>query len=96
MKSTRRQLRSGIFICLLWAAVLWLSVSAWGQTAPLGGMPAMKPAVTAERQGRLLVLSYKLVGADGQPVTQNVPGGPPEFTIYQGNRRIASGQFEYG
>jgi hypothetical protein len=96
MRSTRGQLRTGFFTWLLSAAMLWLSASAWGQTAPSGETPAGKPAVTVERRGRLLVLNYKLVGTDGQPLAPSGSGGRPEFAIHQGNRKIASGQFEYG
>ena len=92
----QRRLWSGVFLGLLSAAVLWLSGSAWGQTAPPGATPAAKPAVTVQRQGHVLVLNYRLVGSDGRPLTQNVPSARPEFTIHKGNRKIASGKFEYG
>ncbi len=96
MKSTRTQSSCGAFLGLVSGAALWLSAAAGGQTAPSGEVPAVKPAVMVERRGHLLILSYKLVGADGQPYTQSVPSSRPEFTIRKGNRQIASGQFEYG
>ena len=102
MKSTYTQLLSGSLVWLVSGAALSLSTSAWGQTAPPDEAPALKierpvkPAVTVQRQGRLLILSYRLVGADGEPYTQSVPSNQPEFTVYRGQRKIASGQFQYG
>jgi hypothetical protein len=94
MGPTRTQLLCGAFIWLTLAAALWQSAPARGQTASvLAGQPsAGKPGVTVERQGRLLVLRYRTTGE----VTQNDPNRPPAFAIYQGQRKIASGQFEYG
>ena len=53
--------------------------------------------VHAERQGRMLVLNYELVGIGDEkyrPVM--TPQGPPSFTVYKGDKVIASGRFEYG
>jgi hypothetical protein len=98
MRSTRTQLACGAILWLLSGAVLWQSTSAWGQTAPvLSGQPsAGKPGVTVERQGRLLVLNYGVPGEDAQSEPKSEPNSPPGFAIYEGQRKIASGQFEYG
>ena len=96
MKSTRMRLPADLSVWWLSAAMLWLSVSAWGQTTPSDNPPALKPTVTVERQGRWLVLNYKLLGPDGQPSPQNASNSRPEFTVHQGTRKVASGQFEYG
>jgi hypothetical protein len=96
MKSTRMPLPAGLSVWWLLGAVLWLSASAWGQTAPSEETPALRPAVTVQHQGRLLVLSYKLMDANDQPCTQSVSSSRPTFTIHKGNRKIASGQFQYG
>jgi hypothetical protein len=71
---------------------LWSSVSVWGEATPSGETPVVKPGVTVERQGRLLVFRY---GATRE-AAQNDPNRPPAFAVYQGQRKIASGQFEYG
>ncbi len=64
--------------------------------APDGGGP-LKPAVTAERRGRLLVLTCAFKSTGGGLSSNIGPRGePPTFAIYQGQRKIASGQFEFG
>ncbi len=55
-------------------------------------------SVTATRHGPDLRLDYRLVGAGGkiyQLANQN-RSQPPEFAIYKGGRKIASGKFEFG
>ena len=98
MRPTRTRLLCGAFVWLTLGAALWQNASAWGQTASvLAGPPsAGKPGVTVERQGRLLVLRYGTPGRDVQSEPRSEPNRPPEFAIYQGQRKIASGQFEYG
>jgi len=65
------------------------------EPASLSGSP-LQP-VTVERRGRLLVLTYGPRSAGGGLVSFTDPRGePPRFAVYQGQRQIASGQFEYG
>jgi hypothetical protein len=54
-------------------------------------------SVTVSRQGRKLSLNYQLVGAGGvyQLVNQDRLH-PPEFTVCQGETKVASGKFEFG
>jgi hypothetical protein len=54
-------------------------------------------SVSVSRRGTSLALNYQLVGVGGayQLVNQD-RSHPPEFTIYQGDRKIASGKFEFG
>jgi hypothetical protein len=56
--------------------------------------------VSVARRGKFLVLEYRLTGADGEVYhlgrTGPGPGVPPEFAIHQGNRKVLSGQFEFG
>ena len=55
-------------------------------------------SVAASRRGQDLRLDYNLVGAGGeiyQLATQD-RSKPPEFAIYKGARKIASGTFEFG
>ena len=54
-------------------------------------------SVTVSRRGTSLVLNYHLVGMGGSYQLGNLDRShPPEFTIYQGDRKIASGKFEFG
>jgi hypothetical protein len=65
------------------------------EPAPGGGGP-LQP-VTVEHQGRLLVLTYGPKPTPGALMSFAGPRGePPQFAVYQGQRQIASGQFEYG
>jgi hypothetical protein len=55
-------------------------------------------SVVVSRHGQDLRLDYRLVGADGetyQLANQN-RSQSPEFAVYQGDRKIASGKFAYG
>ena len=54
-------------------------------------------SVSINRQGRKLALNYQLVGAGGayQMVNQD-RSHPPEFAVYQGDQKVASGKFEFG
>ena len=47
------------------------------------------PRVVVTQRGRTLSLNC-------QGVTRIVGSAPPQFAVYQGDRRIASGAFEYG
>ena len=54
-------------------------------------------SVSMSRRGKNLSLSYRLLGIGGpyQLVSQD-RAHPPEFTIYQGDKKVASGKFEFG
>ncbi len=53
--------------------------------------------VTVEHQGRLLVLTYGPKPTPGALMSFTDPRGePPRFAVYQGERQIAAGQFEFG
>jgi hypothetical protein len=55
-------------------------------------------SVTASRHGQDLRLDYRLVGAGGETyqLVKQDRSQPPEFAIYRGDKRIASGKFEFG
>jgi hypothetical protein len=55
-------------------------------------------SVTASRHGQDLRLFYRLVGAGGETyqLANENRSHPPEFAIYKGDRKIASGKFEFG
>jgi hypothetical protein len=80
-----------------------------GQQQPLVTVKADKPAtltaggpltntVSANQQGRVLSLAYKLIGADGAEYQLLDPQGrkTPKFAIYKGEKQIAAGEFEFG
>jgi hypothetical protein len=54
-------------------------------------------SVSISRQGKKLSLNYQLAGVGGgyQLVNQD-RSHPPEFAVYQGDKKIASGKFEFG
>jgi hypothetical protein len=54
-------------------------------------------SVSVSRQGRKLALNYQLVGAGGayQMVSQD-RSHAPEFAVYQGDKKVGSGKFEFG
>ena len=55
-------------------------------------------SATAKRHGKSLYLTYRLVGAGGDTyqLVEQDRQHPPEFAIYQGGQKIASGKFQYG
>ena len=54
-------------------------------------------SVSINRQGRKLSLNYQLVGAGGAyQILNQDRSHPPEFAVYQGDKKIASGKFEFG
>jgi hypothetical protein len=59
------------------------------------GLP-LTSSVTAKRESRLLTLDYQLLDADGLKYRQNERTNPSQFAVYQGDRLIGSGSFEYG
>ena len=85
-------------------ATTWLLLGLGPGIAMAGGAAALdttdgllKPSVKVERRGRLLVLMYQAVDAQGTPSSKAQQRGvPPRCAIYKGQREIASGQFAYG
>jgi len=55
----------------------------------------LRQTVRIERWGRSLVLKYQLFGQGGEcyAVTQRQAAKPPAFVIYQGESKVASGDF---
>jgi hypothetical protein len=52
--------------------------------------------VKAKRQGGILVLNYELLGVGGEKYTGPDMSKPPTFTVYKGDKEIASDKFEFG
>lgn len=57
----------------------------------------LPPGVTVEHRGRLLVLTYGSKSAEGGLMPNvNPQDEAPGFVVWQGQRPIASGRFEFG
>jgi len=56
----------------------------------------LKQTVKVNRQGHHLVMNYELLGAGGEKYTNGNSNEPPTFTVYRGDKEIASGKFEFG
>jgi hypothetical protein len=78
------------------SAVGGITVNEKGPAVLTAGGP-LTNSVSITRHGRMLSLNYRLVGVGGtyQLVNQD-RSHPPEFTIYQGDKKVKSGKFEFG
>ena len=61
---------------------------------PAGG--PLTNMVSVSRHGRELSLDYRLIGAHGESYQISGARRQPEFAVYKGDRKIASGKFEFG
>lgn len=73
----------------------WVTV-AQDKPAVLEVGAPLKQAIRVERRGSLLVLNYELSGVGGEKYTASDRSKPPTFAVYKGDRKIASGKFEFG
>lgn len=76
------------------AAARVLKIEPGGLVTLKLGAP-LRQTVRVERWGRSLVLDYQLFGQGGESyaVTQRQAAKPPAFVIYQGENKVASGDF---
>ncbi|UCC99149.1 MAG: hypothetical protein JSW66_04535 [Phycisphaerales bacterium] len=73
----------------------WVTVAAdKPATLKVGG--PLVPTIKVQRQGRILQLSYDLRGVGGETYMGGDRSKPPTFAVYRGQKKIASGKFEYG
>lgn len=56
----------------------------------------LKNTIEVKRQGRVLELTYKLIGMAGEDYSVPTRDNPPGFTVFKSDKEIASGKFEYG
>jgi hypothetical protein len=63
-------------------------------TLKIGG--PLKQTVKVSREGRILVMNYKLLGIGGEQYTNGSRADPPTFAVYRGDKWIASDKFEFG
>ena len=73
----------------------WFTLSPDGPCDLQVGAP-LTPKAKVGRQGRLLKLDYELLDAAGRNYSKRDRANPPRFAIYQGDRLLTSGSFEYG
>jgi len=75
--------------------VKWITIAADKPAVLKYGAP-LKQTVKVLKQGSVLVLNYELLGGGGETYTGSNRSKPPTFTIYKGNKEIASDKFEFG
>ncbi len=73
----------------------WITIAADKPAVLKVGAP-LKQTVKVQRQGSVLVLNYELLGIGGEKYTSSDRSKPPTFTIYKGDKEIASDKFEFG
>ena len=73
----------------------WVTVAEDKPAVLKVGAP-LKQTVKAQRQGRILALNYQLLGVGGKMYTSANRNKPPTFTVYKGDKEIASDKFEFG
>ena len=73
----------------------WVRVSEDKPSMLKVGAP-LKQTVGVQRQGGILVLNYELLGVGGEKYTGGDRSKPPTFTVYKGDKEIASDKFEFG
>jgi hypothetical protein len=58
----------------------------------------LRQVVEIRRPGTAMVLNYELIGQGGERYSINrTQGSPvPSFAVYRGDRKVASGDFEFG
>lgn len=66
-----------------------------GNTLLKTGGP-VKQEVSVSRSGAYLSMDYALRGVDNTRYSANREPEPPGFAVYSGERKVGSGQFEYG
>ena len=74
-----------------------LNVTA-GKTTVFDVGGPLRNSIQVNQNGRTLRLIYRMTGIGGLPVQRigQANPQPPGFAIYQGDRQLATGKFEYG
>ncbi len=66
-----------------------------GEPAILKAGGPLEQHITVQRKNQLLTMDYQLIGAAGESYRNN-NRYPPTFTIYKGDKEVASGKFQFG
>jgi len=53
-------------------------------------------SVAISRRGKYLSLNYQLIGLGGEYAMAGIRSEPPAFTVYHGDKKLASGRFQFG
>ncbi len=58
----------------------------------------LRQVIEAHRQGSIMSLTYELVGQGGEcyDIRQDLQDRSPAFAVYRGDRKVGSGDFEFG
>lgn len=73
----------------------WITI-AENKSAVLKVGAPLKQILEVKRQGKNLIINYKLLGIGGEAYITGDRSNPPGLTIYKGDREIATGRFAYG
>ena len=75
----------------------WVTIDEKKPATLTAGGP-LTNSVALSRRGKHLSLSYSLLGAGGEvyQLKQQDLNHPPEFAVYKGDEKIASGKFQFG
>lgn len=73
----------------------WITVAP-DQPATLKVGAPLRQVVRVERRARSMILNYELRGRGGERYVPSGTSQPPTFVVYKGERKVASGDFEYG
>lgn len=72
----------------------WLIITK-NETAVLKVGAPLRQTVEIERQGPILKLNYNLTGVGGENYA-STRSAQPSFAIFKGNKKVATGKFEFG
>lgn len=72
----------------------WVTVTEDEQAILKVGAP-LKQTVKIERQGPILALNYNLAGVGGE-IYAVTPSKQPMFTVFKGEKKVATDEFEFG
>jgi len=72
----------------------WVVVTDREPAALKVGAP-LKQAVKIERRGSILELNYNLTGVGGETYA-STRNKRPAFTVFKGEKKVATGEFEFG
>ena len=87
----------GGYVCVQGAGIenKWVTIAENKPAVLKVGAPLVQ-TLQVGRQGKALVLEYKLYGVGGEGYARADGSAPPGFKVYRDDQEIASGQLAYG
>jgi hypothetical protein len=73
----------------------WITI-AENEPALLKMGAPLKQILEVKRQGKTLIMNYKLLGVGGEAYINADRSNPPGLTIYKGDKEIVNSSFAYG